>query len=478
MNAIEIYMKYFETKSKKNEFFGQLSGHVILGQITKQIQIPQENYYDDNRVHLLLIQRSGTGKTAGSDVFLDITNELGLAIHPLDDFSDASAAGTVIQDEDNREETHIREGFLGNSDIVHSDEASTLFDPARHQARMLNFIQKACNPIGSAGNIINRSLSPGAINTTSTSSFLFTTFPPENQRMIATILNSGIMQRMMFFPRVLDTATKKDMSREVGKQMFKRGSDQRALDENPLEGDVTLTDVVQAFAELRDIYEDVVEIEIPQQLETFVLQKIDFMYDFIHTNIKRDDIKEKAEDFVNRWTVMIRKLATHKAILDKKFRIRKSDMVYAWRIIHKIMIATAHYIETVMTMENLYDKGKGATNHEIIYEAYDRIKDNEYEGVPKYYVSKTDLMQRSMLISGHGQSWFNKERKSLVDMNYIKTANIKSRERYYLVLPRNATIEHEGTYASGEKPKISKQQKKEIERKAVFKDRKKRKRGR
>ncbi len=453
MNALDVYVNYFQTKSKENDIFGQLSGHVIIGQLTKHIMIPQENYADDNRAQLLLIQRSGTGKTAGSDVFLDVCGALALIIHPLDDFSDAGAAGTILENDDN-DEVERRAGFLSNSDIVHSDEASTLFDPTKHQAKMLIFLQKAMNPIGSAGNIINRSLSPGSIQSTSEASFLFTTYPPEEEKMVKKVLNSGLMQRMLFFPRPLDTPTKKKMSMEVAKQLFKKGSDLRDREGQTLEeGEITLDVVVQEFMDLKERYTDVYEIKLPNKFEPFMLQKTIWIYDYISMNLKRDDIKEKVEDFVNRWIVMIRKIATHKAILDGKMTIRKSDLVYAFNVIRKLIIATCRYIEDEMTKESTFNRGKAVTNHEIFYEAYKKIKDERYEGVPAGYVSKTDLSKYACLLSNLGTSWFNKERKTLSDQGYVKIANVRTREKYYLVLPRDATIKQEGSYASGEQIK-------------------------
>lgn len=459
MNALEQFIIYFNTKSKYNQLFARLAGHVIIGQLCKQIKIPQENYYDDNRVHLFLIQRSGTGKSAGSDAFLTIVGVLGQSVHSMDDFSDASVAGTVVENDDT-DEVEERAGFLGANDYVHADEASTLFDPTKHQSKTLIFIQKACNPIGSPGNVINRSLSAGSVETTSETSFLLTTFPPERRREVEAILNSGIMQRMLFFPRSLDMQTKRAMAREVVKQQAKKGSDQQ-VQIGEIDGDddnvIYREKVVNKFIELREFASSITEMEFPIEYETYMMGKVDFMYDYINANTQRDDVREKIQDFVIRWMVMIRKLATHHALLDRRTSINKRDMEYGWNIIRQLMISTHQYIEKIMTMESDFSKGAKLTNHDIFYEAWTQLKDQIYEGVPIGYVSKKDLLTRSCVISGFGGGWFNKTRAELEDRQFIKTARIKSRERYYMVLPRDAASEvyasEEPTHTSGEKPK-------------------------
>jgi len=477
MNALEQFMIYFETKSKYNKLFSKLAGHVIVGQLTKHIKLPQENYYDDNRVHLFLIQRSGTGKSAGNDAFLNVVRVLGQSVHSMDDFSDASVAGTVVDNDDDNDTTE-RAGFLGANDYVYADEASTLFDPTKHQAKTLIFIQKACNPIGSPGNIINRSLSAGAVETTSETSFLLTTFPPERRKEVEAILNSGLMQRMLFFPRPLDTATKRAMSSEVIKQQSKEGTDEQ-VHTGQLDGDdddvIYIEKVVNSFLELRDFASTITEVKFPAKFESYLLIKSEFMYDYINFNTQRDDIREKIQDFVIRWIIMIRKLATHHAILERRSTLVKRDLEYGWNIIRQLMIATHQYIEKIMTMESEFSKGAKLTNHDIFYEAWTQLKSNKYDGVPEGYISKKDLLQRATLISGFGGGWFNKTRAELEDRKFIKTANIRTRERYYMVLPREDANEvyasEEPTKASNESPR---RQRKRKQRNGIQQHRKRR----
>lgn len=447
MQLLTDYVKYFGTKSKQNDFYGLLSGHVIVGQLIKHINIPMENYYDDCRVHLFLIQKSGTGKTAGSDVYTSIIQNLGLSIHSLDDFSDASAAGTVIQDEEHNNEVEEREGFLSMSDFIHSDEASTLFDPASHQKKMLLFIQKSCNPIDSASNIINRSLSPGSVQTRSTTSYILTTFPPEKRKEVELILNNGLMQRMFFYPRILDSNTLKEMSRDVARMLFKKGSDSIDLTE-----EITEEYLVEKFLEFKEWTSSVTHVEIPDHFEVFILQKVDAMYDHIEKNTRRDDIREKMYSFINRWIVMLRKMATHSALLNRRTTINRRDMQYAWKIIREIMTATRHYIEQIMTFDD-NDQNKSITNHEVIYNSYLQLKNKEYEGIPKGFVAKSDLMEHATLVSGNGDSWFNKERKSLDRKGFIEEPNIKTREKYYKIIkPDHIIQEPQATYQKDEPP--------------------------
>lgn len=474
MNALEQYIEYFRTKSKYNELFGRLSGHVVLGQLCKHVKLPQENYYDDCRVHLLLIQRSGTGKSAGNDVFLSVVEGLGQSVHSMDDFSDASVAGTV-RDNDENEEVTERAGFLGNNDYVHADEASTLFDPTKHQSKTLIFIQKACNPIGSPSNVINRSLSAGDVETRSETSFLLTTYPPERRREVEMILNSGLMQRMLFLPRILDTQTKRLMSREVIKQQSKMGSDELVL-RGELDGDdentVYIDNVVLKFADFQSFCNDIREVRISSSFDSYQMNKSEFMYDYINANTQRDDIKEKLQDFINRWLIMIRKLATHHALLNRRSHIIRRDMDYGWNIIRQLMIATHHYVEKIMSMEHDFNKGARASNYDIFYEAYKQLKKNEYDGIPAGYVSKNDLMERATSLSGFGGGWFNKVRAELEDTHLILTANVKTRSKYYKVVKDD---DHDSGYASEEPTEASdKRRKKRKQEDSVQKRRKSR----
>lgn len=432
MKLLDQYKKYFNSQSKENEMYGLLSAHVIIGQMAKDIKLHADNLVEDLRLHLLLLQRSGSGKSAGANVYLDLLERLGYRVHKLDDFSDAAAVGGFIPNEDGGHDSY--EGFLAENDFVHADEASMLFDPGRHQMKMANFIQKACNALGTPNNAINRSLSGGEIEINPHASFILTTFPPESPRQIENILNNGLLQRMLFYPRVLDEETSRKMTQGLVEMFYTQGSDRNPQGNNN-EQIVTMENLESLFTEFRASIQNITEVTISQDTQVMIKQTARSLRDLIRQYTERDDIIRKMGDFINRWIVMIFKIAAHHALLNGRSVIQRDDLMYSNRIIQELAKSTYGYIEYVMTMTDKRYEKKGFTNHEKIYEAFIQLlRENSYEGVPDGYVSKRDLATKSRRITGKSASWFEQAVKTLDSENNIQKEKV-GRTVYFRIIP-------------------------------------------
>lgn len=431
MKIIEKYTKYFNTQSKLNDMYALMSGHVILGQLAKHVRIPQQNRWEDSRIHLLLLQDSGSGKTAGAGVYRELIGQLQLNLHTLTDFSDASAAGGVHFQEGTGEAREYS-GFLADADFVHADEASVLFNARGHQQNMIIYMQTACNPIGSNSNRIDRSLAAGSTQIEPTCSFILTSFPPEKPQMVSNIINNGLLQRMLFFPRILTLDERKQMSQEITKMLYLRGSDTNQHENT--EDQITMEELTNEFLEFKAFADTVTHITLEENTNATMNRIVAEMYSTAQNWSKNEIVREKCYGFINRWQISIVKLAAHNAMIDRRTVVNRNDILYGWQIIKPLMNSVFTYMDTVLTAEERkYQRGK-LSNHEIIYQSYKQLKNTEYEGIPKGFVALNDLRKLAMQTSNNSQSWWNKELKELKDRGYVSEANVRGNRKYYEIL--------------------------------------------
>ena len=132
---IKDYLDLFNTYSIKNEKYGRISMHVLLGQALRNVYYMVGAREIDIRVHMLLIQAQGSGKGAGYGFCEDMAQFLGLDFKSFSDETGAGLAGT--KEYDATEKKHVEvDGVLKTADIVGKEEASALFDYANEHSKM------------------------------------------------------------------------------------------------------------------------------------------------------------------------------------------------------------------------------------------------------------------------------------------------------------------------------------------------------
>jgi len=116
-NLINDYLNVFSTYSFKNELYGKISLHVLIGQALKNVYYRMGSRVIDVRVHLLLIKPQGTGKGAGYGFVERMATALGLRFESLTEATDAGLIGSVQYDPIQKKNV-LTEGLLKTADIV------------------------------------------------------------------------------------------------------------------------------------------------------------------------------------------------------------------------------------------------------------------------------------------------------------------------------------------------------------------------
>lgn len=416
--------------------YARLTIHAIIGSLTRDIRIRIGDYYDDNRIHVFYLADSGTGKTTGANVYGKVIDELEMTMHELDDFTDASVAGTVslveVMDEHGNVSTETQEtpGILETNDFVHSDEASLLLVPNKYSMKTLTFIQKACNPIGSTGNRINRTLASGTVDSPATCSFIFTSYPPKRKKEVSIMVENGLLQRTAFYPRSMDN--------DMWKKMAYLVVDNLALDTKEIGymedyiNDPDLDNIVRQLMELRTEYADIHRMPVLAKYKQFLRNKVKSLFKYLEVHASRDDVKKQMNTYINRYMVMTVKFATHHAIANRRKSVDRNDLDYGWSIVFEVFKASHFYVEENLPQDYRSSENNKNTPHGVLYKTWKKCSKKKYEGVEVGYVSKTDLRNMLKKDTNYSTSWLSDHVKNLIEVG-VATRTKKGNQAYFKV---------------------------------------------
>ena len=191
---INDYMKVFNTYSFRNESYGRISLHVIIGQaLCRSIYYRIGSRGQDIRVHLLLIKPQGTGKGAGYGCIENIATGVGLSFQNLTESTDAGLVGTSEYDEQTKQKIVVP-GLLQTTDIIGMEEASIIFDfNNEFSKKNITYFQITMNALKSKSCEINKRLGGIDISFKPHASFIFATYPPD--KLVDKILKTGFLDR-------------------------------------------------------------------------------------------------------------------------------------------------------------------------------------------------------------------------------------------------------------------------------------------
>ncbi len=362
-NLIDNFCNEFEKKSWNLPFYAKISFHVLLGQLPS-IKNMSMNIYgnsEDLRIHMLLLQESGSGKSGGFSFTSKVANEITPPINFVasGDLTNASLVGSIEQRENG---TKIeRHGLLsprdeskgGNVDILGSSEASQIIDTRNDyfQKNAITNLQKAMNRIGSSDNIVRRDLMTGTVKYNTDASMYFTTYPPE--RLMDTITRTGLLQRMVVIHNQIGLSDKMKASMRHLEGLRNDGIE------------IEIDDIVDAMGIINKVYSDVNKLKLTDEGYDVLKDTIkNQLYKPLNNGIK-PTARRELRKFTTRYQNNLFKLAWHSAIarLSKKVELR--DAMYA----RNLMMPIWHNLITFLEDEYIADKG---TEHKF------RIEKNKF----------------------------------------------------------------------------------------------------
>ena len=313
---IQDYLEAFGKYSIKNELYGKISLHVILGQVLcKNIYYRMGSREIDPRIHMLLIKPQGTGKGAGYSFVDKMARRLGIEFQSLTESTDAGLIGTT-RTEGNQ--SVVVPGLLQTADILGMEEASVLFDyTSEFSKKNMTYMQITMNALEDSSCKIDKQLGGELIEFKPHASFLLMTYPPD--RLVDKLLKTGFIDRVI--PIFEDVTLQERL--EVIKKMTENINVS------------TKESYLQYFESVAKRLEIIIKkyektktcITIPDNIHGIMLPIIEeFAMKILDASPKA---REKLEHFISRLYENLLKLAIHHALLCRREVVEVGDVLYA-----------------------------------------------------------------------------------------------------------------------------------------------------
>ena len=336
---LEQWTKVFCEYSYNNETYAQLAFHLVLGQVWKRRFIWKGAQRLDGRISIGIFWDSSGGKSAPYGFVKEALESAGKTVNDLDDYTDAALVGTWTEDpdaEDGEDNLILEEGIIQISDVIHFDEASTLFVETAHTKKAVTFLEKSLNPIGSAQSEIVKKLARGPpIQFFSDLSLYLTSYIPEG--LGEEFMNKGLMQRVLILPKRLTYANRVENIRADADRLGKK------------------TVVPEDYDEIMEWFSNLGQTEDARLIRD---EKIDWIWDDVRDYIKNRNVRlltltqnldsgvqSVANSMIARYVNFMYVMATHCASIELRTRITKEDVDYSYALVRDILEYVLPFLE-------------------------------------------------------------------------------------------------------------------------------------
>ena len=416
---IEDYLDLFNSYSIKNELYGRISLHAILGQaICKRVYYQMGARRIDTRVHLLLIKPQGTGKGAGYGLVLKMAKAVGLNFQSLTESTDAGLVGTLDRDENGNR--IILDGLLKTADMIGMEEASVLFDYTNEFSKKnMTYMQITMNALEDSSCFISKKLGPELIEFKPHASFILLTYPPD--RLVDKLLKTGFMDRIIC---IFEEVTLEDRLSVI--EIMSRRTSVSDDDYKKKFKDVEsrLKAVIRYFTETNIS----TRIVIPDKVHDVMIQVIqEFAMKILDASPKA---REKLEHFISRLYEVLMKLAIHHAVLNIRRELDVSDVMYARMTYFPIWRNLIISIESLLIISDIERHRKFRIQRSSLDE-YDRVLK---EGKYPHLIKKVWVRRLSMI--GNLQTKWDQCSKETADNNLRKLEKLPESDTIYTQFSR------------------------------------------
>jgi|GEM_PF-4503169 len=391
-SLINEFKKQFETKCWFVPHFAIISFHVLMGQLPniKNIKIKIGNNFEDCRVHMLLLQESGSGKGGGFSFVNDIAERLGLNFHSVGDLTNSALAGSMSVDE--KGNTDLKHGILDpryndgeGVNIVASSEASQLIDTRNNyfdKNAILN-LQKAMNRMNTADNVISKEtgISNEKISFNTDVSLYLTTFKPT--RLFQTMTQTGFLQRLVL---LYNPITLEDKWKVGKKHLELLGAD----DKNHSD----IKNVVGALRYINNFYSGIDRLKFTEKARKGFLKGV-LPYIYKPLIQLETNTRHEVKKFTTRYQVLLYKLAWHHAMTRLSEKIEISDVAYAKKVFLPIFRKLIGFMENEYVVDSRQKLKTDSQSKDIInvYKQFEEKSDKKKPWIKKIYLTKA-LMKK------------------------------------------------------------------------------------
>jgi hypothetical protein len=334
------WTKVFCEYSYNNEKYAQLCMHLVLGQIYKRRFIVKGAQRLDGRVSIAAFWDSSGGKSAPYGFVKQMLEAADLDVADLDDYTDAGLIGTWREAEEHDDEENgelvLEPGILQTTDVLHFDEASTLFMETTHTKKAVNFLEKALNPIGTPQNMISKKLARGPpIEFYSSLSLFLTSYIPEH--LGEEFLNKGLMQRVIVLPKRLTFQNRID---NIRLDASKLGIESVVPEDMELLRTWFTKEAQDEWTRVRNGLPNEFNWDsVREYVKTLNVRLLNM------TTMLDTGVQAIATSIISRYCNHMYVIATHSASVRGDTKITKDDIDYAYRLIKEIMDYLLPFLE-------------------------------------------------------------------------------------------------------------------------------------
>jgi len=385
---IKDYLSVFGTHSIKNDKYGRISMHVILGQALKNVHYMLGAREIDIRLHLLLIQAQASGKGAGYGFCETMSRALGQDFKSYSDETGAGLAGTKEYDPTLKKQVEV-DGALKTADIIGKEEASALFDYTSEHSKMnLIYMQQTMNPLKDASCHIGRKLGGMEISFKPHASFLLMSYPPD--KLVEKLLKTGFLDRMIC---IFEDVTLEDRLEVIKRMKEMINVSSKKSNAERMQSVIQRMKVVVSKFQKEDIC-----MLIPEDVHHSILGVIDELaMKILDASPKARD---KLEHFISRLYETLIKLSIHHALLSLRTNVNIGDVLYARMIYLPIWQNLIISIESLLIISPEERHRKQIIISRSI-EEYDRLcKEGKF-------VKKKVWVRRPSMIKNLQEKWDN-----------------------------------------------------------------------
>lgn len=372
--VLDYWMRCFNRVSYYNEMAGQALFHVALGQcLNKKMIYLEDDSALDWRLHFLLIQDSSSGKGRAMNFvsrlfdhaeFKKTEPYLGKPIkrhfrtHKLGRMNAASLINTYAIDKNGRARKDmtgseiVKIGILEQNDFISSEECRNLLEGGSDSLELQEILMTAMETIGSSNNVYTKQLTnyESPCSTKCSASFAITTRP--FGRVKQTLVESGLIQRMLFLPKKL-TFEEREKMNKASALAFKTAN--------------TKTPFSKDFAELVQELNKVVDFANENKID-FSEEHLDELLAFLHEKmmwftyqveetVPTEENRYILQSFVARYKENMTIMAFHSAAMRFSAKVEKQDLQYAFDYFKQLFEAQKVWVS--LTVEENKD-----TKHE------------------------------------------------------------------------------------------------------------------
>jgi len=385
---INDYLTVFSSYSFKNEMYGRISLHVLIGQLLRNVYYRVGARKIDIRVHLLLIKPQGSGKGAGYGFIEKVATELGLNFRHVTKSTGAALAGSNVIDPGTKKYVE-KPGILKTADIVGMEEASPLFDLTDEFSKMnMTYFQITMNVLEDTSCRITIDLLSGDIDYKPHASLLMTTYPPD--KLVDKLIKTGFIDRMIAVFEDVTLADRLEVIKKMSENINRKTTESFQDEYKNL---IKRLEVV-----VRKFQKGKVCVTVPEKIDKVMLQVIDeFAMKILDASPKA---REKLEHFVSRLYENLMKLSIQHALLSLRTTVEIKDVLYARMTYMPIWRNLIISIESLLIISPV----ERSRRHRII-----RTSIKEYDSQIKQggYVKEKVWVRRPTMVKNLQTLWDN-----------------------------------------------------------------------